>query len=61
MDELQRILERQVREFASGVLGHPQRPTLDRSAEADLSVRLRSQERMFPLLTKLAAKCAFRS
>ena len=47
MDELQRILERQVRELASGVLGQPQCSAFDRSAEADVSVRLCGQERMF--------------
>jgi hypothetical protein len=33
MHELQRVLERQVRELARRVLGHPQGPELDRSAE----------------------------
>lgn len=47
MDELQDILKRQVRELARRVLNQPQRPALDRAAEADLSVRLRGQERMF--------------
>ena len=36
MHELERVLERQVRELASGVLGQLQRPSLDRSAEADV-------------------------
>ena len=47
MDELQQILEREVRELACRVLSEPERPTLDRSTEADVGVRLRSQERMF--------------
>lgn len=47
MDELQRVLEREVRQLASGVLGHPQRPALDRPTEADVSVGLRGHERMF--------------
>ena len=47
MDELQKILERQVRELASGVLSEPERSTLDRSAEANVSVGLGGQERMF--------------
>jgi hypothetical protein len=33
MDDLESVLERQVRQLACGVLGHPQCPTLDRSAE----------------------------
>ncbi len=47
MDELQRVLEWQVREFASGVLGQPQSAALDRSAETDVRVGLGGQERMF--------------
>src|SRR5688572_32844729 len=41
MHELQRVLERQVREFAGGVLCHPQSSALNRSPEANMSVRLR--------------------
>jgi hypothetical protein len=33
MHELERVLEREVRELAGGVLGQPQRPALDRSAK----------------------------
>ena len=47
MDELERVRKRQVRELARGVLGHPERSTLERSTEADVSVRLRGHERMF--------------
>jgi hypothetical protein len=47
MDELQRVLEWQAREFAGGVLGQPQSATLDRSAEADVRMWLGGQERMF--------------
>ena len=47
MDELERILERQVRELASGILGGPERPALDGSPEADVSMRLRGHEHMF--------------
>ena len=47
MHELQRVLERQVRELASGVLGQPESSALDCSAEADVSVGLGGQERMF--------------
>jgi len=47
MDQLEQVLERQVRELAGGVLGEPQRPPLDRSAEADVGVGLSGQERMF--------------
>ena len=47
MHELQRVLERKVRELASSVLGHPQRSTLDRSAEAGVGVCLGCHERMF--------------
>lgn len=48
MDELQRVLKRQVRELASSVLSQPQRPSLARSAEADVRVGLGGHERMFP-------------
>jgi hypothetical protein len=47
MHELQRILKRQVRELARRVLGEPERPSLDRAPEANLSVRLCGHERMF--------------
>jgi hypothetical protein len=50
MDELQSILERQVRQLAGGVLGEPECATLDRAAEADVSVGLGGQERMFARL-----------
>jgi hypothetical protein len=50
VDEPERILEREIRQLAGGVLGHPERTALDRSAEANLTVRLRSQERMFSRL-----------
>jgi hypothetical protein len=48
MDELQRILERQVVELASRILGHPEGTALDRSAESHLCAGLRRHERMFP-------------
>ena len=48
MDELEGVLERQVRQLARRVLGGPQSSALDRSAEADVSVGLGSHERMFP-------------
>ena len=38
-NELQCVLERQVRQLACGVLGHPQRSALDSSTEADVRVR----------------------
>ena len=57
MDELQRVLERQVRELASGVLGQPQCSALDRSAEADVSVGLGGQERMFAY-SRTGQRCA---
>jgi hypothetical protein len=47
MHEPQRVLERQVRELAGRVLGEPKRSALDRSAEANMRVRLGGQERMF--------------
>jgi len=47
MHKLQRVLERQIRELAGGVLGQPQRPALDRTAEADVRVWLRGHEHMF--------------
>ena len=47
VDELERVLERQVRELASCVLGEPECTALDRSAEADVRVRLGGHERMF--------------
>ena len=45
MHELQRVLERQVRELAGGVLGQPYGSTLDCSAEADVRVGLGGHER----------------
>ena len=45
MYELQRLLQRQVRQLASGVLGHPESSALDRTAEAGVSVRLRCHKR----------------
>jgi hypothetical protein len=54
MDELERVLERQVRELASGVLGHPQSSALDSSAEADVSVGLSRHEHMFSCPLTLA-------
>ena len=56
MYELERVLERKVRELAGGVLSEPQGSALDRSAEADVSVRLRGQERMFAWSRLSAAK-----
>jgi hypothetical protein len=47
MDKLQRVWEREVRELASGILGEPEGSAFYRSAEADVSVRLGGQERMF--------------
>jgi hypothetical protein len=52
MHKLQGVLERQVRELASGVLGHPQGAALDCSPKADVGVRLRGQERMFSRLNR---------
>jgi hypothetical protein len=47
VDELESVLEWKVRELARSVLGHPERATLDRSAEASVSVSLCGHERMF--------------
>jgi hypothetical protein len=47
MDELQNILEREIRQLASRVLGQPESAALDRSAEADVRVGLGGHERMF--------------
>jgi hypothetical protein len=47
VDELPRILEQQVRKLAGRVLSQPQSTTLDRSAEADVSVGLGGHEHMF--------------
>jgi hypothetical protein len=47
MDELQGVLEREVRELARGVLRQPERTSLDRSAEADAGARVSCHERMF--------------
>jgi hypothetical protein len=49
MHELQRILERQVRELASGVFSEPECSALDCTAEANVGVGLGGQERMFTL------------
>jgi hypothetical protein len=46
MDQLQKILERQVREFTGGILGHPECSTLDGAAEPNLRVGLGDHERM---------------
>jgi len=46
VDELEGILERKVRELASGVLGHPEGSALDCSAEADVGMGFRRHERM---------------
>jgi hypothetical protein len=51
-DELESVLERQVRQLAGRVLGHPQCATLDRTAEADVGICFRRHERMFPQLRK---------
>jgi hypothetical protein len=48
LDELEGILERELRKLTSRIFGHPEGSALDRSAEADVRVRLRRQERMFP-------------
>jgi hypothetical protein len=47
VDESQRVLEREVRQLSRGILGSPECATLNRTAEADVSVRLGGQERMF--------------
>lgn len=57
MDELERILKRQVWELASGVLGHPEGSPLDRSAEADAGMRFRGHERMFSRRAIQALTC----
>src|SRR5262245_33620132 len=54
MHELKGIVQREVRELASRVLGEPEGPTLDRTAEADLRVGLRCHERMFPCVRGLS-------
>jgi hypothetical protein len=53
MHELQGVLERQVREFASRVLRKPQRPSFDCSAKTNVRVGLGGQERMFPWFEQL--------
>jgi hypothetical protein len=40
MHDQGRILQRQVRQLAGGVLGHPESSAFDRSTEANVSVRL---------------------
>ena len=50
MDEAERILEREIRHLACGILSEPERATLDRSeaeADWDASVSFRGHERMF--------------
>jgi hypothetical protein len=46
-DEQKSVLEREIRELAGGVLGHPKGSALDRTAEAGVRVRLTGHERMF--------------
>ena len=48
VDELQGILEREVRQLAGGVLGQPECSALDRASEADVGVRL-SRHRTYVL------------
>jgi hypothetical protein len=48
MDKLERVLKRQVRQLAGGVLGHSQGTSLDRAAEVHVRVGLGGHERMFP-------------
>jgi hypothetical protein len=50
VDELERACERQVRELTGPRLCEPECSTLERPTEANLGVRLRGQERMFPWL-----------
>jgi hypothetical protein len=50
VDELQEILEWEVRKLAGRVPSQPEGSALDRAAEADVSVGLRRHERMFPHL-----------
>ena len=40
VDELERILEGELRKLPRRILGQPERPALDRSAKADMGVRL---------------------
>lgn len=49
-DQLEGVLERQVRQLTRGVLGSPECSALDRSAEADVSMSLCGHERMFSRL-----------
>ena len=39
MDELERVLERQIRELAGSVLGKPECSALDSATEADVRAR----------------------
>ena len=48
MHELYRVLEREVWEFTSCILGSLESSALDRAAEADVSVRSGGQEHMCP-------------
>ena len=56
MHELERILQRQIEGFASGILGHPERSALDRSAEAVVRARLGGHEHMFSCQSQEAAQ-----
>jgi hypothetical protein len=47
VDELEGIFEPEVRKFAGRILGHPESSALDRTAEADVCVRLGGEERTF--------------
>jgi hypothetical protein len=61
MNELVRVLEREIRQLPCSVLGRPESTTLDRSAETDVRVSLRGHERMFaPRRTGLPVAGAFR-
>jgi hypothetical protein len=47
VDEPERVLERQVRELAGGVLGHPECAAFARTLEPDVGLRFGGHEQMF--------------
>jgi hypothetical protein len=62
MDELESVLDEEVRQLAGGVLGHPQCPALDRPTEADTGTllvegwRVTAGSRAMPGLARIRAR-----
>jgi hypothetical protein len=53
VNELERVLERELAHFTCGVLSSPERPALDRTAEARVRMPFQRHERMFAFRASL--------